>query len=207
MTNASLIPKQLFGGDGMIKDIGEIAVPIITSISKRTNPHRKMATLSIGLIMEDFHISSRNAAAKNKIREGLEGLCRCQLIEIEDFSARKINDAFDIYLYYETTPFIKLYDQEFSVITAYSKADNIKALMIYLYIVQHISEKTKQPTWVSIESIARDLEMHENTVRKYLNVLLKEIGVLFRKGKKHTQDGNVVHLHTRNMTEYINRAL
>lgn len=205
MPNASLIPKQLFGDDGMIRDIGDIAVPIIASISKRTNSQRKMATISIGLIMQDFNISLKNAAAKNRIRDGLQGLCDCNLIDIANLDQYKINDAFDIYIYYELVPFVKLYDHEFAVITAYEKTDNIKLLMVYLYIVQHISEKTKEPTWVSIENIAENLDMHKNTVRKYINILLKDIGVLFRKGKKHTPDGNLVHLHTRNITEYLHK--
>jgi hypothetical protein len=205
MKNASLIPKQLFGEDGMIRDVGEIAVPIIASISKRTNSQRSMATLSIGLIMEDFHISPKNAAAKKRIHEGLQNLCNCNLIEIEDLSTRKINDAFDIYLYYERVPFIKLYDHEFELIASYDKGDNIKLMMIFLYIVQHISEKTKQPTWVTIETISTYFNMHENTVRKYIKILREDIGVIFRKGKKKTPDGNMIHLHTRNITEYIHQ--
>jgi hypothetical protein len=205
MPIASLIPKQLFGEDGMIKDIGEIAVPIIASISRRTNSQRKMATISIGLIMQDFHIAINNAAAKKRIKEGLQGLCDCGLIGIDDLNSHKVNDAFDINLYYEFVPFIKLYDHEFTVITAYSNADNIKLLMIYLYIIQHISEKTKDPTWVSIENISEYFQIHENTIRKYIKILKDDIGVLFRKGKKRMPSGNIVHLHTRNMTEYIHR--
>ena len=205
MVNASLIPKQLFGEDGMIKDIGEIAVPIIASISKRTNSQRKTATISTGLIMQDFHISTNNAAAKKRIKEGLEGLCNCGLIGIEDLSSRKVNDAFDVNIHYELVPFIKLYDHEFTVIAAYSQADNIKLLMIYLYIVQHISEKTKDPTWVSIENISEYFGIHENTIRKYIKILRDDIGVLFKKGRKKMPSGNMIQLHTRNMTEYIHR--
>jgi hypothetical protein len=205
MANASLIPKQLFGEDGMIKDIGEIAVPIIVSISKRTNSQRKVATVSIGLIMEDFKIAFNNAAAKNKIREGLQGLCSCDLIEIEDFASRKLKDAFDIRLYYELIPFVKLYDHEFDLITSCTQGDVFKLMMIYLYIVQHISERTKDPTWVSIENISAYFQIHENTVRKYIKILKDDVGVLFRKGKKKTPNGNIVHLHTRNMTEYIHK--
>ncbi len=205
MTGASLIPKQLFGEDGMIKDIGEIAVPIIASISKRTNSQRKTASLSMGLIMQDFHMKINNAAARSKIKEGLRGLCDCGLMEIVDLDSYKVNDAFDINLHYELVPFVKLYDHEFAVITAYPKGDNIKLMMIYLYIVQHISEKTKDPTWVSIENISNHFGIHENTVRKYIRLLRQDIGVLFRSGKKKTPNGNLVHLHTRNMVEYVHR--
>ena len=205
MKNASLIPKQLFGEDGMIKDVGEIAVPIIASISKRTNPHRNMATISIGLIMQDFSISPSNSPAKKRIKAGLQGLCDCGLIEIQDLSARKINDAFDVFLYYERSPFVKLYDHEFMVVGQYTEKDNIKLLMIYLYIVQHISEKTKEPTWVSIENISENLNIHENTIRKYIKILREDIGILFRQGRKRTADGNMINLHTRNITEYIHK--
>jgi len=204
MENASLIPHQLFGDDGMIKDVGEIAVPIIASISKRTNSHRRMATISTGLIMNDFSISTKNMAAKRKIVEGLQGLCDCGLIGIDNLESYKLNDAFDVMLYYELQPFVKLYDQEFAVLGQCTSKDNIRLTMIYLYIIKHINDKTKLPTWVSVETISKEFELNEGTVRKYIKTLLEDLGILFRKGKKHTQNG-FVHLYTRNITEYIHR--
>lgn len=204
MSNASLIPHQLFGENGMIKDIGEIAVPIIASISKRTNSHRQTATLSTGLIMNDFNISLKNTTAKKKITDGLEGLMKNGLIDVQDLSGRKINDAFDVDIYYELQPFVKLYDYEFAALGRYTGADNFKLMMIYLFIVKHINEKNKQPTWVSIQRIAEEFDLNENTIRRYIKTLLEQVGVLFRCGKKHLPTG-YVQLYTRNMTEYIHR--
>ena len=202
MDNASLIPHQLFGDNGLIADIGEIAVPIITSISKRANMNRHAATLSLGLIMDDFSINKRNTYFKKRLIEGIQGLSDCGIIDLEDIAQYKINDAFDINLYYDFEPFVKLYDYEFAVLGSYTQADNIKLTMVYLFMMKHINDKTKEPTWISVEAIAEEFDFAMNTVRKYIKILIEDLGILFRKGKRHTANG-FCHLHTRNMPEYI----
>lgn len=207
MKNVAFIPKQLFGEEGIVQDIGPIGAAIIVGLSRRTNSQRNMATASIGLIMQDFNINITNSKAKNKIKKGLEFLCDCNLIEVDNISKCKVNDAFDAYLYYDLIPFVKLYDHEFAMIIKHGKdgMNNVKLMMIFLYVVSHISEKTKKPTWVTVENIAEHFNMNVRTVSSYLYALTNDIGVLYKQGKKKTYHGHSIQLYNRNITEYIHQ--
>jgi len=200
---ASFIPKQLFeGADSMYHNIGPMVTPIVISISRRLQPSRKVATLSFAMMISDFNIDPDNHRHRVKCANVLNAMRDKEYIDFDDLSKVKVRDAFEIKVYYETEPFILLYEQEFHSFRYLPSRDPYKILLTYLYVVKHINDYTKQPAWVSVERIAEDLGFSIASTEIYLRHLRDTIGILKKIGTKAVGQ-HLVSLHTRNMHEYI----
>ena len=202
---ASLVPKALFEGKNSIyHTMGLWAVPVIVSISRRLQFHRRVATMSLNLITEDMNrVDTRRA--KMSLKEVLTQLQQYDYILCsENMMMLRNEKAFEVAVLYDLEPFIILYESEFEAITQYHRPAKITRLLtVFLYVVKHINERTKQPTWVTAPKIAEDLGFTPATVYSYLDILRSEIGVLVRMGENFTTYEGRIPYHTRNMAEYL----
>ncbi len=201
----SLVPKILFDGeDNMYDRIGPWVVPVICSISRRLQYHRRVSTISLGLIIDDLNRSvDNNRRLKYRIEDILEQLQYYDYI-VCAFDKAKVRDAIEVQILYENEPFILLYEHEFEAIREYGTVSSVYRLLgVYLYIVKHINERTKRPTWVSASKVAEDLHLNLGTVCKYIAILRDELNLLTRISTSVSQHGGVIAHHTRNMAEYL----
>jgi len=205
--NLSFIPKDLFGEQGIIKTINNFDVfPVIIGLSRRINSYRNISTISMNLILEDFGITTTNPAYnKKQLAAAFQQLIEHGYIMTKNIFDYKINDAFEVEILYNQHPFIMLYDEEVDKIKQIKTGDTKTALMVYLYVVQHINEQKKQPTWVTVDKIAYDLNLNIKTAYKYLKILREDAKILKIKGKKRNHEGKLISMHTRNMPEYLHR--
>ncbi len=199
---ASLIPKQLFEGEDMFSKIGEPIIPIIIALSRRIQYTRRVATMSFELMFKDCAMATYDTRVKAKFFDAMLQMQDEGWIDFDNDSKIKVKDAFEVGIHYELNPYVLLYEQEILTLQYYPHLNVPKLLMIYLYIVKHINEKTKKPTWVSPENIGEYFGLSTSRIHEYISMLKDDVGILAKIGKRRTQNG-FVSLHTRNNSEYI----
>ena len=202
------VPKHIFDIDGAYNELGTIGVSVIVGLCRRMNPQLQTSTVSLRLLYEDVGFNYRDNRMRKKYLQTLQYLQDTHQIQInleEDIKTISINQAFDVFIYYDLIPFIKLYAHELEAIRNYDgrPAMKLRMLTVFLYIVSHINDKTKHATFVAKSTIASDLQFDDRTLSNYLHILSDDIGILYKQGYKRTEDGFIIQLWNRNIEEYI----
>lgn len=202
------IDNRFIKGTDDVLSSQELTILALISMNESINGQY---IFTINSILELLNITNNNNRKQKRIKELLSKLINYQYLEIHNSTVQKDNYLIDdlenidknklIFATntMETESFTKLYDEEILKILEYSKDNRVdiySIMNLYIYIISHINcnemDEYYNLCFLSNEKIIDDLDISENSILKYTNIL-QQLNILRcdYAGYKETASGKI----------------